>query len=108
MNPFLLHTNWALVVERRGLVVVNILGAVATSVLGQKSSSGADGCVPLALDRLVAVQALRGSSTAASTKELGEAGTLAELDEFWAPFELWVFEVESIFFLITELYGLKI
>ena len=47
-------------------------------MLGQKSSSSADGCVPLALDRLVAVQALRGSSTAASTKELGEAGTLAD------------------------------
>ena len=85
-----------------------MIGTVATNVLGQKSSSGADGRVPLALDRLVAVQALRGSSTATSTKELGEAGTLAELDELWAPFELWVFEVESIFFLITELYGLKI
>ena len=60
------------------MVVVDILVAVATSVLGQKSSSGADGRVPLALDRLVAVQALRGSSTAASTKELREAGTLAD------------------------------
>ena len=55
-----------------------MIGTVATNVLGQKSSSGADGRVPLALDRLVAVQALRGSSTAGSTKELREAGTLAD------------------------------
>ena len=93
-------TYRALVVDRRRLIVVDVLVAIATiSVLGQKSSSSADGCVPLTLDRLVAVQALRGSSTAASTKELGEAGTLAELDRFWAPFELWVLvEVGSIFF----------
>ena len=34
-------TYRALVVDRRRLIVVNILVAVATSVLGQKSSSGA-------------------------------------------------------------------
>ena len=73
-----MHTYRALVVERWGLVVVDMIGTVATNVLGQKSSSGADGRVPLALDRLVAVQALRGSSTAGSTKELREAGTLAD------------------------------
>ena len=83
-----MHTYRALVVERWGLVVVDMIGTVATNVLGQKSSSGADGRVPLALDRLVAVQALRGSSTAGSTKELREAGTLAGLDQFWALFEL--------------------
>ena len=73
-----MHTYRALVVERWGLVVVDMIGTVATNVLGQKSSSGADGRVPLALDRLVAVQALRGSSTAGSPKEVGEAGTLAD------------------------------
>ena len=73
-----MHTYRALVVERWGLVVVDMIGTVATNVLGQKSSSGADGRVPLALDRLVAVQALRGSSTAGSTKELREAGPLAD------------------------------
>ena len=36
-------TYRALVVERRGLVVVDILGTVATSVLGHSSSPGADG-----------------------------------------------------------------
>ena len=41
LGPFSL-TNWALVVERRGLVVVNILGTIATSVLGQRSSPGAE------------------------------------------------------------------
>ena len=35
-------TYRALVVDRRRLIVVNILVAVATSVLGQKSSSSAD------------------------------------------------------------------
>ena len=35
-------TYRALVVDRRRLVVVNILVAVATNVLGQKSSSGAE------------------------------------------------------------------
>ena len=35
-------TYRALVVDRRRLVVVDILVAVATSVLGQKSSSGAE------------------------------------------------------------------
>ena len=35
-------TYRALVVDRRRLIVVNILVAVATSVLGQKSSSGAE------------------------------------------------------------------